>query len=477
MTLDRIRNMCSRAYGSAVIWSWAFNSLRLASGLLLLPLLLRLLDRSEFGMNYLFLSVMGFLPFLDLGFTASLSRSVSYAAGGVSSLQPEGLASPAQASGQPNFKLLRQLFYGVAKIYRYIAVFGVILLGGGGTLLVFAKAGETPHPQITWAAWILTLLAAALELYTGWWNSFLVGLNRVTDSARISFLGYAVRLTLACVLLLAGGGLLSMPISALVGIGLTRCLIRREVLGFLGTAWDTQDKLATSGLFRVLWPNSWRLALQMLSYYLRTQANVPVCTALFGLAATADYGLSLQVFSVASGMAMVWTNVKWPTVARLRSVGDVENIQKLLWPRFWMQIFTFLLISGVAIAVGPWLLGLWSADKHLLPAILLILMGINTLADIHCGFWGTLLVSENRIPTLWALVSTNVFSISLAFILGKMTSLGVAALVIAPLVSSLVFIHWHWARIGARSIGTTWPSFVLSGFRRAGVTGRKVEQR
>ena len=218
-----------------------------------------------------------------------------------------------------------------------------------------------------------------------------------------------------------------------------------------------------------MWPNSWRLALQLFSTWLRTNANTAICAPLFGLVRTGEYGLSLQAMNVSSGMAAVWAQVKWPQISQLRSNHDWHGMRRVLWPRVWLQTLTFLALAATAVFLGPTLLKLLGKDKHLLSTPWLILMAVSALLDTTFIFWGTLLSVENRIPTLWATVATNVGCLALAFGLSRYTTLGMPALVLAPLLSGIVFNYWYWPLAGARMLGTRWWRFMFGG-PNAGLT-------
>ena len=62
-----LRSIAKRLLSSSVAWSWAFNVVRLASGVLLIPLLLRFLTKEEMGMYYVFLSLNALGPRRDAG--------------------------------------------------------------------------------------------------------------------------------------------------------------------------------------------------------------------------------------------------------------------------------------------------------------------------------------------------------------------------------------------------------------------------
>jgi hypothetical protein len=434
----------------------------------MLPFLLKTLPKPEFGMYFVFLSVTGLLPVLDFGFSAVIARFLSYAMAGATSLQAQGLAAAPTSPGTgPNYGLLWQLLRTTRVLYRYLSVISFIVMGIWGTVLVRSKITETTYPGITWIAWCLTLFASTVDMYFCWWNVYLSYIDRIRQSARIAFWGYTLRILITCILLLSGAGLLSFPVATLVGSLTSRGFARRDVLRTMGPKPAGLPVFSQRFLLRLLWPNSWRTGLQGLSAYLRTNANMAICLAVFGLGATAKYGFSVQVMNVAMGMAGVWTFVKWPEVGQLRAAHNFPALRRLLGVRLWLQAVTFVALAGAAIFVGPILLQWIHTDKQMLPTPWLILLGVGFFLDMIFIFWGTLLSVENRIPTLWSTVITNVGCLMLAYGLSRYTHIGVPALVLAPLLTGLVFNYWYWPLAGARSLRTTWLRFTLCS-RRAG---------
>ncbi len=468
--IEKAKGFLGRLAQSAVVWLWVFNGLRLASGFLLLPLLVHKLAKPEFGMYYVFLSVVGLLPIIDFGFSASVGRFVSYAMAGAERVHAQGFTPPPGGSAGPNFLLLWQLLRTTRILYRWLALLGLVGMGTWGTVLVWAKAPETAYPSWTWMAWGVTLLAAVFDVYSTWWNTFLLGMNQVRESARIMVWAYCVRFVLACLLLMAGMGLLAVPAAALVGCVLGRVLSRQACLQALGPAPAAAADFSEASLLHLLWPNSWRVGLQALSLYLRTYANTAICAAVFGLVATYQYGLSVQVMTAATGMASVWVYAKYPVAGQLLSARNLPVLRAVLWPRIWLQLLTFVVLALAGIIVGPPLLQWIGSGKEMLPSRLLVLLAVLNGLDMQFAFWGTLLSLENRVPTLWPAVVTNVCSLALAFGLSKFTAMGISALVLAPLLTGLVFNLWYWPFAGARSLGTTWLRFMFSG-PGSGVSG------
>ena len=451
--LRRLRN-------STVVWSWAFNFLRLATGLVLLPLLLHKLSSAELGMYYVLLSLVALAPVVDFGFSPTIVRFVSYAMGGAETIQAQGFARAA-ASG-PNYKLLWRLFFTTRLLYRYLALAVLILVGAWGTYVVELRIHETPFPNVARAAWAVSLLATSFDIYSGWAMIFLRGMNEVLPSVRIGVLSALVKFGVGAGLLLAGAGLMSLPLASLVGSLLQQSLARRHCHKKLGD-YPAPEKAHVREDLRALWPNSWRLGVTAVSSCLTVQANTAICLKFLGLTTYAQYGLSCQLVGIISGMAMVWTQVKWQLVGQYRTRHDYAAMQRLLWPRFWLQNFTFLALAAGLLVCGPPLLRSVGSGKQMLPVGWVAWLAFYSFMELYLGFWISLISTENRIPFLWHAVASSLLSVSLALILIHTTSLGIGALVLAPLLAGSLLNYWYWPSVSARSLNTHLFRFMFAG--------------
>lgn len=452
----------ARVLGSAVLWSWMFSALRLASGLVLLPLLSRVLSPTDFGMHYVFLNLATVIPMMDFGFGLSVERGLAYARGGAQSLEAIGLGAPA-TSGEPNRRLLSDVLTSSLRLYRRLTLGGFLVLGGIGTVLVGSGVSETSSASVTWTAWAVHLVALSLELYTGFWVTALRGMGRVRSGARWLALAYGLRLLLGIGLLLSGLGLLALPIAGLVSGILIRAGAGREVRREAesgGFALGGATKGGVVSMLRVLWPNAWRLGVQVLAIAVTANAFTYLCRREFGLAAVGVYGLSVQVMNIAVGIASVWSTVKWPTVAKLRQEGDLAGIWRLIRPRYFLQLGTCAGLACGAAFLGPGLLHWVSSDKQMLATPWLLVLALNALGESNFAFWTTLISTENRIPAVWAFVASQAASVLLAAFLVTAAGRGPEAFAIAPLVFGAAFNYWWWGRAGARMLGSTFRRFI-----------------
>jgi O-antigen/teichoic acid export membrane protein len=460
-----------RVTGSAVIWSWMFNGLRLSSALVLLPLLMAVLPDAEFGMYYVFLALAGAAPMMDFGFGLSVERNLSYAVGGAKSLQAQGVGGGSGAGGGANQALMAEVVWSARGLYRWLTLGAMVLLLVVGTWMVGLRVEETVDARWTWMAWGVHLVATSLEIYSGYWVAVLRGLNRVTLAARWLSVAYGTKLVLSVALLLGGAGLMAVPLAGLTAGILLRWGVGREVhrrvprLGEVGGGTGVR----AGGLLRILWPNSWRLGLQMMALFLSANTSVWLCTHYFGLTMTGRFGLSVQVMNLAIGLAEVWTSVKWPQIAQWRIRGDAESMRRVLRPRYGLLVLTYLFLAGGAVTLGPWLLELLGTDKTMLDRVWLWFLMVESLGRLNFGFWTTLIATENRIPALWPLVGTHVLGVVGAVVWVGGLGGGVEALVLTPLVLGSLFNFWWWSRVGVRMLGVSLLGFVAG--QRATVSG------
>jgi O-antigen/teichoic acid export membrane protein len=449
-----------RAWSTAVFWTWMFNGLRFAAGLLLIPLLWRLLSKPDLGLYSLFFQFTGFLLTFDLMFAITISRFVGYAIRGVSELQSIGIATVMTENAGPNAALLSKLLGVTRRIYHLLSLAILILLGVFGTLLLLPDFQKATHPNIAQAAWAVTVVSACFELYAGYWLAYMHGLNKVLLSARLNTFVYGFKLALSIALLLARLELLAVPIATLI-TGVLQRMLARHFLRKNLPAGVRMDSSGNNELLRTIWPNAWRLGLVLLSLNVMLAGFGIIISRKWGVAEVAPYHFSQQILSaVCVSMASVWTYVKWPIICQERAQGHFAALRRLIWPRLWLQLLTYVALAAFFIVLGPPLLKWIAPDKSLLPRPWLLLIATYAFLEMNLSFWTTLISTENRIPSMWASVITNLSALLLAGLLAQYSPAGMMSFVIAPLICGLAFNYWFWPQIGAQGIGARWLRFM-----------------
>ena len=452
-------SLMRKLHDSTVLWTGVYNGVRMVSGIILLPLLMRQLSDADLGMYYAFVSISQLAPVVDFGFSVSIGRFVSYAMGGAKELQAQGVGNQA-GLGTPNYPLLWQLLVTTRRLYRWLSILAFVITGAAGTAWVGMRINETSDSHLAWLAWVLVLVSVVLEIYFSWWNTFLLGMNEVLYNARMGALMNILKLFLAAGLLLGGAGLMALPVATLVSSTLLRWLARRRCLELLDKQ-TRPDSFDTRALLAKLWPNTWRMGTLFLGAYAGNYAMQFFCTVYFGLKANAMLGVSLQLIGMVKTLSLVWTQVKWPAIGQYLARRDFALIRKTLRPAFLMQFVTLAVLSAIIVPAAPVCLSWLSATKQVLPLPWLLVLVANCAMDVQFTFWTTLMSMQNRLPFLWPTLITNGLSLCLALGLLRFTDFGIGALVLAPLAAGALFNYWYWALAGAATMETTWRRFVF----------------
>ena len=470
--------MLKRLANSTIVWSWVLNGLRAGSGVIVLPLVFRQLTKSELGMNGVLFSMAGLALIVDFGFGPTIDRFISYAMGGAKTLEAHGVPERGEDHA-PNYALLWELLVATQKLYRWLTVILFFTLGIGGTLMVerLIRAEHTLHPEFSLLmprlAWAVTFLSTLLDIYSNWWGVYLRGLNEVRAATKVAALAAIAKFALSVVLLLSGTGLLSLPIASLVSSYIQRRYARVRCLQLLPPR-PAMDHFDLKKHLAVMWPNSWRLGVQLMSTYMIIQVNALVCAEVFHLEASGAYIYSVQLMGYASMMASVWTFTKWPVIGQYQARHDHAMIQRVLWPRIWLQSATFLVLACGVVFVAPGVLHWIGKDKELLPLKWMLGLMFSVFMEMQMSTCGTLIATGNRLPFIWPGIITNVCSMIFSLLLLRFTALGAGSFVLGPILSNSVFNYWYWPPFAARGLKTTLFRFLFFGPEKvAGISSPK----
>lgn len=450
--MNKCAQFARRLTQTAVLWMWVNNALRLGTGVLLLGIVVPKFSDTELLIYTVLWSVYAFVVIVDNTIGANMIRFFAYAMGGATNLKGLGVDFE-QRNASPNYDLIWGLMRASQKLYGAfgIGVFGFILALGSFNL--YTPAAAAPEPQVVWAALGLTAFAAGLEVFFGWWLAALRGINHVAQASRFAAIAQGIKLILAAALLLFDLGLLAVPIASLVSGVTFRILARVACLKTLPKEIPDACPLSSRDLIGRILPMCWRVGAVLISRNLSTAMLFHLAGKL-PTAQGLSFTFSHMLLTFVASVSITWTQVKWPLINRYRSEGAFEAMRHALLPRIWLQglnlFFGALAVAFIAPPALEWL----APEKSILPTALFLLLGANFLLETMFSFWTSLLMADNRLPSLWPTVVHYLLIILVAFWAITWREAGVAALVWSPLLVGLSFNYWYWPSAGARFLKT-----------------------
>ena len=432
---------------SATTWSFLAVGLRVGANVAILPLVVRTLPTEHLALWYLFVSLGSFANLADFGLGNTITRAASFFWAGATEFRPQGV-EPIQGQQSPNYLMLRRLLASARRLYRLIGVSALVLMLVLGYFWLNEQKIKIADLPVEFV-WTLYALGVSANLYTNYWNCFLLGIGRVKESQRAMALGQMLYLVFMVVGLLAGGGLLVLAIGAAIPGLVNRILARNILLSVAGPLREKEK--ASADLMNSLWPNTWRFGCVMLGAYFIYNSNLWLCSRFLGLRTTAEYGLTFQICQVLVQVSSIFVTVKLPVLNQYRTQGATREVTQLFIRQIRKGILIYLIGAAALFTFGQPLLNLIGSKTHILPGAAFAFMLGYLFLEFHHSQYAGLVMTENSVP----FVKPAIFSGLAIFVIGffAVKQFGMWGLLITTALVQASFNNWWTVWRGLQGLG------------------------
>jgi O-antigen/teichoic acid export membrane protein len=436
--LRRATGLIFRSWKSAIGIAVVGTLVRMGSHIVLLPLLLIHLSSFELALWWVFIALGNVANLADFGFGNTISRIYSYLWAGAESFEPEGI-TPAATGSSPNYRGLQQLNSTLRFLYLWMAIGTGALLAVGGTLFLGTQLYHRPDSAVLWASWGVYVLTISFGFYTSQWLLAAAGVNQVRAVHTAHVWSSLTYLITTASFLLSGFGLASIVLGVTVRAIVIRVVARRAYLKVVpreGTGGIVKDL----AVLRRLWPNARKMAVLSIGAYLLANGNVLICSRFLGEETTASFGLTNQIGGFLVSFSALWLAVKWPEITILRTQGQLHRMAVLFTRRLALVCVTYVVLAGLVVLFGNYLLALKGTAATLLDLPYLVVFLFYLGHQLVYVQFGTLIVTENVVPFFRVGLLTGLGMFLLSLILTP--ALGLWGLIIAPLVAECAYSGW-----------------------------------
>lgn len=451
-----------------IYWGFIAQGLNVASGLLLLPIVLRYLLPEEVGLWFVFMSLAGMAQLLELGFQPTIARNVAYVYAGAQKLDAFGCAPGATDHTAINVKLLQQLFWTARRIYLGVSLVAILVLGIIGSIYVATLL--TPDMQMSHilAVWLIFALSYVINFYYGYFNGFLQGRGDVTATNKIVVASRIASILLASILLTSGFGLIGIAIASLLSSLIGRFLASRLFWSGAGVEMvklAEGKRAADHSLLSILWPNASRLGWVSLGGFLITRANILIASSFLGLQEVASYGLTFQILLTISGIANVVLSLNMPRLSgdQIRGRQDrvLENFGKSL-ASAWL---IFIIASVLLIVFGDEMLQVVGSRTSLLSTDLMMVFTVVMFLEMNHSLCAAYLTTHNEIPFVRAALLSGFGIVIVSITLVTVLHFGVWGLVLSQGIVQLAYNNWKWPIDAAKRMQHSFAYIITNGFK------------
>jgi hypothetical protein len=430
-----------------IIWGYGAQFFSIASGVLVLPLILHLLSPEEIGMNYLMLTVGSLVSLFDFGFGPQFGRNITYIFSGAQELKKEGIQSNQKDENQINYRLLATMIYTARFVYRRLSLVVLVVMLSFGTLYIYKVTNGFTNVHRSLFIWIVYSISTFFNMYYTYYASLLIGKGMIMESKKAMVYSRIVYIIINVSLLLLGVGLLSIAIANLLAPFVERFIsqhyfytqeLKSKIDQFVITKKEKLD------LFNIVWHNARKLGLVFIGSYAITRFAMFLGGLYLSLSDIASYGLMVQLVGIISGISSTLFVINNPRFAELNIKGNINDLKKEF--AFAMGIFYLLfLICGVFLVLAvPELLVLIKAKAALPVSSILILYLTIMLLETNHSFFSTMIVIENSVPFMWVSLITGGFIALGSYLSLAFTNYSLLGLVLVQGIVQLAYNNWKW---------------------------------
>lgn len=433
------------------IWSYAGTVLSMGANFLMLPFLMYFLDADMLGLWYIFMSIGTITQLFDFGFAVTFSRNITYCWSGAKELKKEDVVF--SDGGEPNYELMKEVISTSKLIYAVISGIALLLLVTIGTFYIRSLTRGT----VPLIAWLVYALAMFLNLYYGYYATFLRGVGAITQANKNTIYARVVQILLVIVLLFLGAGIIGAS-AAYLAYGLVFRLLGKyhfyRYQGIGAKLAQVNKKIPFAKLkevFLIVWHNAWRDGLIAVSGYLCSQVSVIICSVYLPLSQTGVYSIGVQVATAITQIAKTLYTAKQPELQNAYINADMQTMRKTMKSIVSTYVFLSLLGTVGFILVGRPLLQL---VKPAAVVSVPVFLGISAY-QIVLGFrdcFGSYFSCTNRIPYLNSFVVSAISGVALSFLAMSVFDAGVWGLIAAQMVSQCAYNVWYWPMMGCREL-------------------------
>lgn len=448
-----------------VTWSYVAKLFQIGSGLVTLPLILRLLTKEEVGMNYLMLTVSSIVGLMDFGFSPQFGRNFTYVNSGARRLCREGVEE--ERGGSIDWHLLSVLISTARFVYRRLSVLALIVMLTFGTGYIWYLTEGFINVNNSLYIWILYSFSTYFNIYFSYYSSLLTGSGMIRESSQAAILSKSAYLVLCTLFLLLGWGLFAVVAANFIAPFVQRYVSYRayfkpELKARLAEQTVTREDIRET--FSVIWFNAKKLGINFIGAYAVNKMGMFIIGFFLPLATIGSYGLLTQLTTIVTGIANTMFVTYLPKVSNCRVTGDRPMLKRTI--SFSMVVGQIIMLAGALgiIFVAPYLLELIKSQTMLPSRLICVLYLVIVALELNHSEFASVISTENKIPyVVPSLVSGGVI-VLLTFIALKFTTLGLLGVVLVQGIVQAAYNNWRWPLWVFRELDMSISEFYGTGF-------------
>jgi len=429
----------------SVLVSVISQGLQYLSLIILLGFMLDKLSNEELGIWYVFLTISGLLGMLDLGFSPSIFRNMSYAIAGTDKLMESGYSTYTKGV---NYKLASQVVIQSKKMFLLIAVFSSILSLTLGTVYMYSLVDNFFDNQQVLISWGMFVISIFINIRYKFYTPLIQGMGLMYEYYKSIAISNIVLIFVSIILLEFGYKLIAVSAAFLISSIVNRIITAKYFnsdINICGAVKKfSHDSDGLKGYFKTIWKNSWRLGLSSIGAFLTLKVSTLLCASYLGLELTASYALTMQISSAIAGLSSVVFNLQLPEMNKNHISMNTNILKKIILTGMFSAVAIYISISLLFLNYGLDVILFFNSETKLLPYDLMLVVLFMLFLEMMHTLSGSVLVSGNNVPFTESSILSGLAIVLLVWFGLNYFDMGIYWVIMCQFFVQLSYNNWRW---------------------------------
>jgi O-antigen/teichoic acid export membrane protein len=417
----------------AVTISWLSKFVTILANLFLMPILFHSLGKEELGIWFLLGNSQAFLGLLGFGIAPVLSRHIAFAKG-ASGSDPNLLLT------EDSQQHISDLIVTGRTILQWLSVFVFLIswLSGYG-LISHMTLREVSFEEVFWS-WILMCLGYAIGTWVSSLSCWLEGLGYIGWDSTIAMIVSIVTVVSNIIVVIMGGGLLSLSVIAVISGLLQRLLI----LVFI--RFKKINLSASNGSWNLAYATnmikpSFYFWLTSLGMFLILKTDQYFITVVAGVEEIPAYNAAYQLASNLRNVALPFALSASPFISQMWRAGDLKGVHQLIQKSCNYGLLIMCVGSGYLIVMGENLTNLWLGSGVFAGSAILATFCIMFILEVQnvCLMYGARATEYEE----FAISSLGAGLLNIIFTAALIKPLGLWGVALGTLIGQSLTSNWY----------------------------------
>jgi len=436
------KRIIKRLWNSPTFTTWGSFLGRSFSFILPLPFLLPRFTPEETAVWYLFITIMGMVNLVDMGFGVTFTRALAYGMGGAINIRDFRDYRYKNNNENPNWQTISNVVSTMYAIYNKLFWLAFFLLSTLGSIILWKPISQLLEVSNAWLAWLVIIISSTILIRGNIYSAYLQGLNKIALFRRWEAITYIGAIITNISVLLISPGLLQLVIT-------NQCWVLVSVLRNWWLCNKVEHKkfryiksrILKTEIFNSLWPSVWRSGLGVFMSRGLVEASGLIFAQFGSTDEIVSYLLALRLMYALNQFSQAPFYSKLPLLARLRAQGKVEGqvevARKGMRFAFWVFVLGFVL-AGFFV---PLILSYIDSNTGFVSSLLWSIMGLAFLAERYGSMHIQLYSTTNHI--IWHIANGVTGTIYLIASLVLFPYFGIYSFPLGMLIGYLGFYCWY----------------------------------